>query len=318
MMRPLRNSTSNAHRFDAAPSTASETASRRNFLQLAAGASAAGLLLPRWLRAADSLKGEDMAFGLVTYQWGRDWDLPTLIANCQKTGTLGVELRTQHAHGVEVDLDKAQRAEVRRRFEDSPVTLVGLGTNDDFDDPDPQKLKQSLELARQHVVLSHDVGGTGVKVKPNDLHPNVPREKTIEQIGRSLNTLAEFAAGYGQEIRLEVHGKCSELPTIRAIMEYAPHENVGVCWNCNAQDLQGAGLEANFRMVRKRFARTVHVRELDGDAYPYQQLIDLLVDSDYEGWILLEARTAPEDRVAALEAQRQLFQRMVKQAQQKS
>ena len=41
-----------------------------------------------------------MRLGLVTYQWGKDWDLPTLIANCVKTGLLGVELRTQHAHCV--------------------------------------------------------------------------------------------------------------------------------------------------------------------------------------------------------------------------
>ena len=38
--------------------------------------------------------GSAMRFGLVTYQWGRDWDLPTLIENCEKTRVLGVELRT--------------------------------------------------------------------------------------------------------------------------------------------------------------------------------------------------------------------------------
>ena len=42
-----------------------------------------------------------MKFGLVTYQWGKDWDLPTLITNCERTGYHGIELRTQHAHGVE-------------------------------------------------------------------------------------------------------------------------------------------------------------------------------------------------------------------------
>ncbi len=37
-----------------------------------------------------------MKFGLVTYQWGKDWDLPTLISNCEKCGYEAVELRTQH------------------------------------------------------------------------------------------------------------------------------------------------------------------------------------------------------------------------------
>src|SRR5674476_736531 len=64
-----------------------------------------------------------MRLGLVTYQWAKDWDLPTLIANCVKTGLLGIELRTQHAHGVETKLNAAQRAEVKKMFADSPVTV---------------------------------------------------------------------------------------------------------------------------------------------------------------------------------------------------
>jgi hypothetical protein len=98
-------------------------------------------------------------------------------------------------------------------------------------------------------------------------------------------------------------------------MEVADHENVGVCWNCNSQDLAGDGLEKNFHLVRKRFGDTVHVRELNEEGYPYQHLINLLVQTDYQGWILLEARTKPADRVAALKEQLQIFQSMVKRAQ---
>ena len=47
----------------------------------------------------------NLRLGLVTYLWGQDWDLPTLIANCEKTRILGLELRTQHKHGVEADLN---------------------------------------------------------------------------------------------------------------------------------------------------------------------------------------------------------------------
>jgi hypothetical protein len=101
-------------------------------------------------------------------------------------------------------------------------------------------------------------------------------------------------------------------------MDVADHENVGVCWNCNGQDLRGEGLEHNFGLVRKRFGDTVHVRELDDAGYPYQPLMDLLVKTDYAGWILLEARTNPADRVVALRHQRQLFQQLVSQAQRKA
>ncbi|GAF69672.1 unnamed protein product, partial [marine sediment metagenome] len=177
------------------------------------------------------------------------------------------------------------------------------------------KLRSDIEGAKQYIRLSSDVGGTGVKVKPNDLPRGVPRKKTIEQIGKALNELGRFGADYGQVIRLEVHGACSPLPIIKAIMDVAEHPNVGVCWNSNPQDLQGEGLRVNFNLVKDRFSDIVHVRELNIGSYPYQELMNLFVAMDYAGWILLEARTKPDDRVMALAEQRQVFKEMVAKAQ---
>jgi len=73
--------------------------SRRSFIQRSAIGSI-GFAAMYYTTAFPNMKKPGMRFGLVTYQWGKDWDLPTLIANCKKTGLLGVELRTQHAHGV--------------------------------------------------------------------------------------------------------------------------------------------------------------------------------------------------------------------------
>lgn len=291
------------------------TLSRREFVKSATVCAAAVATRPG--RALAQKPGHNMAFGLVTYLWGRDWDLPTLIGNCEKSKVLGVELRTTHAHGVECDLNAKQRADVAKRFADSPVVNVGLGSNERFDHADPAGLKTAIEATKAFVKLSHDVGGSGVKVKPNSFQKNVPREKTIEQIGRALNQVGAFGADYGQEIRLEVHGQCAELPTIKAIMDVADHENVGVCWNSNRQDLEGEGLEYNFHLVRDRFGDTVHIRELNDSSYPYQQLFDLFVKTDYTGWILLEARTNPDDRVAALVEQRELFKGMIAKGQAK-
>ncbi|HCO93735.1 MAG TPA: xylose isomerase, partial [Phycisphaerales bacterium] len=165
--------------------------------------------------------GSKMKFGLVTYLWGRDWDLPTVIANCEKTKVLGVELRTEHAHGVESNLNARQRRDVKKRFDDSPVTLLGPGANFAFHHADASRLRKDIEGAKEYIKLSRDCGGTGIKVKPNDLPRNVPQEKTIEQIGKSLNELGRFGADYGQQIRLEVHGACAPLPIIKKIMDVA-------------------------------------------------------------------------------------------------
>jgi sugar phosphate isomerase/epimerase len=262
----------------------------------------------------ESKKGENIAFGMVTYQWGRDWDLDTLLKNCAELKYGGVELRTTHKHGVEPTLDEKARNEVRQKFADSGVTLVGIGSDERFDNPDAAVLKKAIEKSKEFIRLSHDVGGSGVKVKPDRFHDGVPREKTIEQIGKSLNELGEYAEGLGQQVRLEVHGQCAELSTIKSIMEIATNGAVAVCWNCNDADLKEPGLAANFGMVSKRFGQTCHIRELNGKGYPFPELFKLLVEIDYSGWVLLEAHSNPPKDLKQYAEQRRLFDTLLTDA----
>jgi sugar phosphate isomerase/epimerase len=229
-----------------------------------------------------------MRLGSVTYNIAKDWDLPTLIRNFEAAGFEGVELRTTHKHGVEVSLSKQQRAEVRKRFSDSKVELMGLGSAFDYHTPDQARLRADIEATKEYIVLAHDVGSTGVKVRPNGLPKEVPVEKTLDQIGRALRELGQFAEGYGQQIRLEVHGGgTSLLPRIKRIIDTADHKQVGVCWNSNQTDLEGEGFDYNFDLVKDKIF-TVHMRDLYLEEYPFGHLIRRLKAVDYAGYCLAE------------------------------
>ena len=102
-----------------------------------------------------------MELGLVTYNLAREWDLPTLIENCEQTGFRGVELRTTHPHGVEPSLDGDGRAEVRRRFSESAVQLVGLRTTSEFHSADPEEVSSNNEESDRFAVHAHDHGARG-------------------------------------------------------------------------------------------------------------------------------------------------------------
>jgi hypothetical protein len=65
-------------------------------------------------------------------------------------------------------------------------------------------------------------------------------------------------------------------------------------------------------LVKDRFGDIVHIRELNVGNYPYSQLMNLFIKMKYTGWILLEARTDPQDKVAALIEQRKIFESMVR------
>jgi sugar phosphate isomerase/epimerase len=288
-----------------------ENLSRRNFVhQSIVGGIALATINP--FSAWAKTEKPAMKLGLVTYQWAKDWDLPTLIANCVRTGVLGVELRTAHAHGVETSLNAAQRAGVKKMFADSPVTCIGYGSNFEYHSPDPIKLRMNIDQTKEYIKLCKDIGASGIKVKPNGLPDGVEKDKTIAQIAASLNEIGKFAHDYGQLVRVEVHGeKTQELPNMKAIFDQVTEKNVKMCWNCNDQDLLPPGLEGNFNSVKKWLGDTVHVREFNVGDYPYQQLFDLFAGINYNGWILMEARTEPADKIAALKEQLALFNQLV-------
>lgn len=283
---------------------------RRDFLKNLALTTGV-IMLPTSQLVFGKSKKAEMKLGFVTYLWGKDWDQDTLIKNLAASKIHGVELRVDHAHKVSPLLTKDERLLVKKKFQDSPVAIVGMGTNQQYDYVEPEKLAKSIEETKQFMILSQEIGGSGVKVKPNQFRPGIPHEKTIEQIGKALNELAIFGANLGQQLRLEVHGnETQELYNIKAIMDVATHPNATVCWNCNSQDLNGGGLEANFDMVKARFGDICHVRELNDTTYPYQDLMNLFAKNKYHGWVLLECRTNPEDKVKALIEQREIFEKM--------
>jgi sugar phosphate isomerase/epimerase len=285
---------------------------RREFLKTAGLAVGTASVFSRGLAAESTAsptfitRPSNMKLGIVTYNIAKDWDVPTIIKNCAEAKFQGAELRTSHAHGVEVALNKEQREKVKKQFRDSPVELMGLGSAFDYHTPDQAKLRADIAATKEYILLAHDVGAPGVKVRPNGLPPEVPKEKTLEQIGKSLRELGEFAAGHGVQIRLEVHGKESALvPNIKTIMGAADHKNVGVCWNSNQTDLDGAGFEHNFNLLKKKIF-TVHMRDLYLDEYPFRKLLAGLNESGFSGYCLAEISES-KDPVRVLKYFRSLW-----------
>ncbi|MDG1894372.1 MAG: sugar phosphate isomerase/epimerase [Fuerstiella sp.] len=278
------------------------TIRRRDFL--AATAALAAVSQPALSAGfATPATARKLKLGLVTYNWGKAWDVPTVIRNCAATGFAGVELRSTHKHGVEITIDANRRTEVRKQFADSDVELVGLGSACEYHAVDPAVLKKNIDETKQFVRLCKDVGGTGVKVRPNGLPKERSVEQTLEQIGRSLNEVGRFAGEHGIQIRVEVHGRgTSEIAHMKTIFDIADDPNVVVCWNCNPTDLTGDGLTANYRSLQNRMG-TIHIHDLRNNKYPWEELFPLLQDTTAEsftGWALLEEGSVPQDIVPAM------------------
>jgi sugar phosphate isomerase/epimerase len=236
-----------------------------------------------------------MKLGTVTYNIAKDWDISTIIKNLTECKLEGVELRTTHAHKVELSLTATERRAVRKQFEDGGIEIAGLGTTCEYQAADKTVVKKRIEETKDWIKLAHDLGCPGVKVRPNGAPKEVPLDDTLKQIGESLRECGEFGLGYGVHVRVEVHGAVTqELPNIKKIMDYADHDNVNVCWNSNDADLDKPdkddappSIEKNFRLVAKKIS-AVHMRDLFIENYPWRQLFRLLRQSGFEGYCFTE------------------------------
>jgi len=276
--------------------------SRRKFLKTAS-LSAIGLTLPFQSRiyANDlmhntSFKQNDnpLEIGLMTYNLGKDWDIDTIIRNCTEAEWKSVELRTTHKHGVEVGLSPAERAEVKKRFEDSALDTISLASAFMYHFPDKSELMKNIEGTKEYIKLASDVGATGIRVFPNAFVEGVDREKTMEQIGKALAEVGAYGNDYGVEIRVCVHGNgTNSVPVIKKIIDYSESPYVYVNWNCDQTDTEGKGFEYNFNLVKDRI-RGVHMHELHNPDYPYRLFFKLLSESGYKGYCNAEVQASCE------------------------
>ncbi len=276
--------------------------SRRDALKtagLATAATLAGGSMPSTAAAQGVSKpAPQFGLGLVTYNVAKDWDLPTILKVCKATGVAAVELRTTHRHGVEPALSKAERQDVKKRFEDSGVVFWGAGSTCEFHAADEKVVKQNIETCKQFVDLVADIGGKGVKVRPNGLRKDVSPEKTLEQIGQALVQCGNAAESQNVEIWLEVHGNPTQQPAhCKTIMEQCGHKSVGLTWNSNPTDVKNGSVKESFDMLWP-WIKSCHINDLYKDAsgaYPYRELFGLFRSKGYDRYTLIEVGKTPAD-----------------------
>jgi sugar phosphate isomerase/epimerase len=277
---------------------------RRRFLQ-AGALGAAALAGPAG--AADPPRDDDrpkFRLGLVTYNLAANWTLPDLLKACKTTGVSPVEFRTTHKHGVEPSLSKDERKEVKQRCADAGVEIWGCGTTCEFQSPDPAVVKKNIETCKEFIGLAADLGGRGVKVRPNGLPDKDRVPQTLEQIGKALAECGSAADDAGLEVWLEVHGAgTNHPPHVKTVMEHCGHPKVGLTWNSNKEDIKDGSVAEYFKLLWP-WIRSCHINELYKDeagAYPYRELFRLFRANGYDRVTLCEVGRTPPDLDSGVE-----------------
>ena len=191
-----------------------------------------------------------MQLGLVTYQWGADWDLPTLdqelarrpafaASSCApRTSTASSPRSTNRPAQGRRQAVRRQPGRAGRPGHDLRVSLARRGRAEARTSKRPRPSSSSATTC----------GGSGVKVRPNGLPAGVPDRprRSSRSAARSTRWPRSAKATASRSAWRSTAAARPRFPTSARSWTSRKHPGSKLCWNCNTEDLAGAGLAANF------------------------------------------------------------------------
>lgn len=162
-----------------------------------------------------------------------DWSLDEVVAGMKRHGYKGLEPRVEwgHASGIEAELSKDGRAEVRRRFTDEGLTICCVATSVRMAAPDAAERAGHIEDLRRYIELAADLGCGTIRTFGGPRDQAQALAMVVEWTASGYRQVADEAAAAGVIVLMETHDDwCSTAP-VRAVVEAVGHDSVQVLWD---------------------------------------------------------------------------------------
>jgi sugar phosphate isomerase/epimerase len=274
---------------------------RRHFLGAAAATIAAGCTRGR-VSASPSPSSGRLPIGFSTLgspAWA--W-LPTLdFAAAHGYAALELRgIRDQMDLTKVPELEPARLAQTQRELREHGLVITDLGASANLHDLDAARHDPQMAEARRFIDLATAMRVPFVRVFGNKYDAQVPRERTLRQIGESLHELGEYGRPRNVTVLLESHGDFTDSPTLLEIMRLADSPNVAILWD--AHHTFAFGNEQPETTVRAigQYIRHTHLKDsvpagadrkyvLTGTGnVPVRRQVDVLSRSGYRGYYCFE------------------------------
>ncbi len=230
------------------------------------------------------------------------WTLEQILINCKSYGYDGIEWR-----GLGPDLDLTQSpafdtpaalARTRQAHADAGMEICGLDTSARLADADEAVWIEHRDHAYRFIDLAAALHAPFVRVFGGDGPAGEDRAETAKRLADRLRLLGEYAqkAGGMVTVVLETHDAFSTGRQVAEAMRQASHPLVGALWDLHHPYRQGESPEQTWAALGP-FVRHTHVKDsTPGGTYcllgegdiPIKEMLALLINGGYDGWINLE------------------------------
>ena len=232
------------------------------------------------------------------------WSMATILKTAAQNGYKGVEFRGLMG---ELDLPKcpefstaARAAQTRRQFADQGVQIINLGSSAQLHHADRAKRSRNLDDARRFIDLAQQLDCPFVRVFPDQLPPDQPRDQTLRLIGEGLIELGDYAKSRSVTVLLESHGELTRSDLLLPLMTAAEHPHVGLIWDVFNMWSDSHEAPGEVYQTLKKYIRHTHIKDArlengkhryvavgKGEA-PLREAIGALVAGGYEGFYSFE------------------------------
>lgn len=162
------------------------------------------------------------------------YDIDQVIALAKNNNFAGVEVRLIRG---EVDLPKldefspAKIRETRRRFEDSGIEVVCIGTSVRMTSLDESERRGHLESSRAHCAIAEGLGARYLRVFGGPIPEHQDRAATLGAIATGLSQVADETSRRGITSLLETHDHFSTSDGILELYARGASSNLGILWD---------------------------------------------------------------------------------------
>lgn len=229
-----------------------------------------------------------------------DWTLEEHLTAAVRYGYDAIEPRCEadHAHGVELDTTKKQRAAIARQFADCGVELRTIATSRRYALASDHELQESIDLTKQYCDLAGDLGAQSIRVFGGMTPEDMEFADAKKTVAEALHECGEHAAECGIHLCVETHDAYSLSSDCAETVRMADHPNIAICWDFMHPFRHGESIETAFNNVRE-LVRHCHVHDgvppedggpagweiaLMGEGeIPHDEAVELLAGIDFDG-----------------------------------
>ena len=165
-----------------------------------------------------------------------DWSFEQILAFAKENKFGGIELRGLRR---ELDLtkcpefrDEASIKEAVKKSKDARVRFVNLGASSNLHLKDGPEWDKAMDEAKRFIDLAAALSCPYIRVFPNNLPKDEPKQAVLDRIRTHLGQLGDYAKSRNVTVLMETHGDVVYVADLQYIMDPLNHSHAGLVWDC--------------------------------------------------------------------------------------